>query len=353
MPIRIPLLIGVAVLFAAAGPDRVIVKRAVGPGILYPADPVELRSKVESLLAAVDIPQIPGAVNVCIVPTGSFDASGAVTAHAIKALQPGAYDQVVMLAPPTFANFQGCSIPAVHYYQTPLGDIPLDGPAVRKLTVTTLIQRHAVVYRSRPYSNPQVNRQMFHEREYAIEVALPFLQVHLGSFELIPIVVGDLRDKGKNIEGNLKKLLRSIGNISDNRTLLVICTDLTQYGSIHDFTPFANNIVSNISKLDMQAIKRIQARDVAGFRRYVKETKNLRRSAAVIELAMRAAPSRARGLMLDYRVTGAGQVAPAASISYASLVFYDPTRPVAQAVSPPIAGTVPVTEADSVAPNAP
>jgi hypothetical protein len=316
-------------LFTAAGPKRIIIKRAVGPGIMYPADPVELRTKIEALIDEADIPQLPGAVNVCIMPTGTFDVSGAVAAHAVKALEPGAFDRVIMIAPPTFANFQGCSIPAVHYYRTPLGDVPLDGAAVRNLTVTTLIQRHAVVYRDRPYNDPQVNRQMFHEREYAIEIPLTFLQVRLGEFKLIPLVIGDVRNKGKSVEGNVKSVMRTLRSVMDDRTLLVICADFTKYGSIHDYTPFANDIVSNISKLDMEAFKRIQSRDVVSFRRYVQDTKNLKRAAVPLELAMRLAPPNARGLMLDYEVSGAGQASPTASVSYASLVFFDPTRPVA------------------------
>ncbi len=354
MIIRTSLLIGVALLFTAAGPDRIIIKQPVGPGILYPADPVELRSKIEAFIQAADIPQLPGSVNVCIMPTGSFDVSGLVAAHSVKALQPGAYDRVIMIAPPSFANFQGCSIPAVHYYRTPLGDVALDGRAVRDLTVTTLVQRHAVVYRARPYSDPQVNRQMFHEREYAIEVALTFLQVHLGRFEIVPIVVGDLHDKGKNVEGNMKNLMRSIGKIADERTLLVFCTDFTQYGAIHDYTPFATDIVSNISKLDMDAIKRVQARDVPSFHRYLRETGNLKRSSIVLELAMRLAPPHARGIMLDYEVSAAGEEMPSASVSYASLVFYDPTRPRAtNVVQQPVTDSVPVVEAESVTPDAP
>ena len=108
MFIRSTLLFGVAILFAAAGPDRVIIKQPVGPGILYPADPVELRTKIVSLLEQADIPQLPGAVNVCIMPTGSFEVSGLVAAHSVKALEPGAYDRVIMIATPYFANFQGC-----------------------------------------------------------------------------------------------------------------------------------------------------------------------------------------------------------------------------------------------------
>jgi len=354
MSIRIPLLLCIAILFTAASPQRIVIKRAVGPGIMYPADPVELRTKIESLIEDADIPELPGPVNVCIMPTGSFDVSGAVAAHAVKALDPEAFDRVIMIAPPTFANFQGCSIPAVHYYRTPLGDVALDGPSVRNLTVTTLIQRHAVVYNERPYSNPQVNRQMFHEREYAIEIPLTFLQVHLGTFKLIPLVVGDLRNKGKSIEGNVQSVMRTLRSVMDDRTLLVVCADFTKYGSIHDYTPFANNIVSNISKLDLEAFRKIQARDVASFRSYVKDTKNLKRAATSLELAMRLAPRNARGLMLDYVVSGADQIAPAASVSYASLVFFDPSRPEAAAVSAPAeAESALVVDAEAVSTDAP
>jgi AmmeMemoRadiSam system protein B len=323
------------------------------PGVFYPADPQQLYDTIEKLIDEADVPALPGGVNVCVMPTGSFEVSGSVAAHAVKTLQPGAFDRVIMIAPPTFANFQGCSIPNVHYYRTPLGDVPIDGPAVREITVSTLIQRHSVVYSDRPYTNPQVNRQMLHEREFAIEIPLTFLQVRLGQFEVVPIVVGDIRDKGKSIDGNLKHVLRSIAKIMDDRTLLVVCTDFTRYGAVHDYTPFTRDVLTNISKLDMDAFKRVQARDVSGLRAYVNETGNLKRAAVPLEIGMRLAPSGAQGLMLAYEMSGARQESPDVSVSYASIVFFDPARPPLQLPESKPVEEAPVTEAEPAPPDAP
>ncbi|HEX5636875.1 MAG TPA: AmmeMemoRadiSam system protein B, partial [Gammaproteobacteria bacterium] len=62
-----------------------------------------------------------------------------------------------------------------------------------------------------------------HEQEHSIEVQLPFLQVLLDDFQLIPLVVGDAS----------KKEVAEVLNLlwGGDETLIVISSDLSHYNS--------------------------------------------------------------------------------------------------------------------------
>ena len=66
-----------------------------------------------------------------------------------------------------------------------------------------------------------VRNERAHEREHSIEVQLPFLQTLLGSFSLVPLVVGDA-----SAEAVAEVLERLWGG---SETLIVISSDLSHF----------------------------------------------------------------------------------------------------------------------------
>ena len=85
----------------------------------------------------------------------------------------------MLLAPSHHYGFSGLASSSADYFRTPLGDVPVDQEAL-----------------ARAENLPQVNRndQAF-TGEHALEVQLPFLQQTLGTFDLIPFIVGDARPR--------------------------------------------------------------------------------------------------------------------------------------------------------------
>jgi MEMO1 family protein len=81
---------------------------------------------------------------------------------------------VIIIGPSHHALFAGMSIADVDAYKTPLGDVPLDKQAVAQLRQSGLV--HSVPKADQP--------------EHSVEVQIPFLQVQLGKFSIVPIVVG-------------------------------------------------------------------------------------------------------------------------------------------------------------------
>jgi AmmeMemoRadiSam system protein B len=184
------------------------------------------------------------------------------------------------------------------------------------------------VYREEAYTDPQIGRRALHEKETAVEVILPFLQESLGNFRIIPVLVGELRRiHGGVDERAIDSIVRTLESIIDDKTLVVACSDFTRYGAVHNFTPFTSNVLEGIAELDMQAFRLIERRQSRGFYAYLDATQNNISGAMPIAIAMRLMPRGSAGVLMGYDVTGRRTGNPSLSISYASLVFIDGSRP--------------------------
>src|ERR1700730_17529433 len=123
------------------------IRRAAVAGLFYPADPGELKSAVEELLANSKIKHRPGRIRALIVPHAGYVYSG--------------------------PWISGIAVPSVRAFATPLGKNPLD---------TTVIEEIAALPSAAIDDKPHAN-------EHALEVELPFLQTVLGSARIVPLLL--------------------------------------------------------------------------------------------------------------------------------------------------------------------
>ena len=185
------------------------VRRAVVDGLFYPAVPRALREQVADYLAGVgaddDDARLP---KLLITPHAGYVYCGSVAAYAYALLgrrHAQIISRVVLLGPAHRVAVRGLAAPAADAFETPLGQIALDLAALASLD-----------------DLPQVVRDdRAHEREHSLEVQLPFLQTLLGSFTLVPLVVGDA-----SAEAVAQVLERLWGG---EETLIVISSDLSHY----------------------------------------------------------------------------------------------------------------------------
>jgi hypothetical protein len=188
-------------------------RRAAVSGLFYPADPLQLRRLVSGLLDGVVLrPGVPPP-KALIVPHAGYTYSGAVAASGYAQLRPIAASirRVAVLGPAHRVAVRGLALPDIDLqepsgaFDTPLGTIPLDGPACRDL-----LELPQVVASGRA-----------HQSEHSIEVQLPFLQVLLPEFTLVPLVVG---------QATTDEVLGVLETVwGGPETLLVISTDLSHY----------------------------------------------------------------------------------------------------------------------------
>jgi AmmeMemoRadiSam system protein B len=152
------------------------VRPAAVAGSFYPGHPEQLRTVVEKLMAAA--PQYRGpAPKAVIAPHAGYIYSGPVAAHAFATLRDSRPDfaRVVVIGPAHYVAVDGIAFPRADAFETPLGRIPVDRAALARIG-----ELPGVTAADPP-----------HAPEHALEVELPFLQAVLGSFSLVPLLVGD------------------------------------------------------------------------------------------------------------------------------------------------------------------
>ena len=174
-------------------------------GMFYPSDPDELRSLIRQYLAGTETQG--AAPKAIIAPHAGYVYSGPVAASAYARLAP-AHDiirRVVLLGPSHRVGFRGLAASHAEYFQTPLGEIPVDTACIERL-----VQLPQVRYLDEA-----------HTLEHSLEVQLPFLQTVLDDFKLVPLVVGEA-----DADTVCEVLEAAWGG---PETLIVISSDLSHY----------------------------------------------------------------------------------------------------------------------------
>jgi len=179
-------------------------------GHFYPDHPGELSETVRGMLRESQARPGP-APKALIVPHAGYIYSGPVAATAYARLQPyrDLYDRVVLLGPCHRLAAIGLAASTADAFRTPLGDVPLDREAIKQLGNRGVTLSDAA-----------------HSLEHSLEVQLPFLQLVLDSFSLVPLAVGDTAPE---------TVAEVIDLLWDGpETLVVVSSDLSHYLSYED-----------------------------------------------------------------------------------------------------------------------
>jgi AmmeMemoRadiSam system protein B len=187
--------------------EKTSIRPAAVAGMFYPDDPTELRESVEEYLAGASIDHSHAPPKALIVPHAGYMYSGRVAASAYASIAARRDDirRVVILGPSHRVYLRGVAAPTAHAFVTPLGQIPID-----RALCDDLLQSTEVTLADAP-----------HAQEHSLEVQLPFLQVVLGDFELVPLVAGDASP------AQTAAVLRNAWG--DDATVVLISSDLSHY----------------------------------------------------------------------------------------------------------------------------
>ncbi len=194
-------------------------------GMFYEREPVRLKNHIKTFLDEVNPPDIKGRIIGLVSPHAGYFYSGKTAAFGYKLIQNEKYDTVIVISPSHYEYFRGVSVYNGSAYQTPLGIVQIDQDLREEL---------------KDYNSVLEFSKRGHGREHALEVQLPFLQVALSEFKLLPIVMGD---QGKDFAFSLAEVLAEV--LKNKNILMVASSDLSHYYS-HDI---ANSLDSRIEKL--------------------------------------------------------------------------------------------------------
>ncbi len=194
--------------------------------MFYPQHPTELQQQLMGYIYQIkttDTEYKNQQPKVLIVPHAGTIYSGPTAAHAYALLAPwkSQISRVVLIGPSHHHPFQGLALPAEEMFETPLGCISIDQTLASQLPK----QDVAVI-------------DAAHRHEHSLEVQLPFLQLVLDSFSILPLVVGD---------ASPDQVCRVLTQVwGGPETLILISTDLSHFHSY-----------SEAQKIDAQTNQRI------------------------------------------------------------------------------------------------
>lgn len=176
-------------------------------GQFYPADPDRLQRQVQRYIHQASLPEDLGIVRAVVAPHAGYVYSGATAGHAFKALEqlPPRDWTVFLLGPAHRVPVNGVALGNYSAFRTPLGDVPV---AVDR--VADMLER----------SSRYTRAAGAHAPEHCLEVEIPFLQVALSDFRLVPMLFGQV-----NPDDVAEDLL---DQITEN-DLLVVSTDLSHF----------------------------------------------------------------------------------------------------------------------------
>ena len=269
-------------------------RKSIIAGSWYPGDPSILRGDIVRYIQNVPDRELTGDVVGLIVPHAGYVYSGQVAAHAYKLIQGKKYDAVILIGPSHRIAFGGVSIYSQGAYETPLGVIPVDENIAREM--------------KRLSSSIIIDLPAVHAQEHSLEIQLPFLQVALGVFSFIPLVMGDQN------AATCRELADAIYQVAKDRHVLIVASsDLSHF---HDH--------NKAKELDGIVLRHIQNSDVEGLLDSLAHDKTEACGGGPMAVTMLAAHKLGahHSLLLKYADSGDVTGDKSSVVGYTSAVYY-------------------------------
>ncbi len=263
------------------------IRSAAVADLFYPGKAKELEALVahhlENASALLTLPH--HLLKAIIVPHAGYIYSGQTAAFAFASLIPANIRRVLLLGPSHRVGFYGMAVPDCDAFETPLGPVPID---------QTLMQKALT------HPDVQTDRAA-HAQEHSLEVQLPFLQLVLDQFTLLPICIGNVDSDA------VAELIELFWH--DNATLFVISSDLSHFHSYQEAKIIDRHSIEMI--LNQQSgLNHEQACGATGIN-------------ALLSIASK---HHLKAQLLDYRNSGDTAGDKEKVVGYASIAFYSDTQ---------------------------
>ena len=261
------------------------VRKPAVSNLFYPGDREGLEYMLKTFLDKAPLYNIkPEAL---VSPHAGYIYSGEVAAVGYKQLlnldRNKDYD-VLLIGPSHYVPFNGVSFGYYEYWETPLGKVKVNKKRIEEFITSNK-------------NLPITVNPIPHIKEHSLEVQVPFLQMVLDNFSIIPVVYGD-------VDYRLVEYI--IDYFKDNNTIVIISTDLSHYypddiaKSIDQYCNLA------VQKLDINYLEKCEACGKIGL-------------TAIIDYAKKVGY---KSIVLDYKTSGDTAGDRSAVVGYGSYAFY-------------------------------
>jgi AmmeMemoRadiSam system protein B len=211
------------------------IRRAAVAGTWYAGRPDVLAQDIDRLLTQVPH-VVDGDIVGLVVPHAGLMYSGAVAAHAYKAVAGRTYDVAVLVGPSHYVGFEGVAIQRTGSFETPLGRV-----AISEVDAEAIAAASPAVH----------DRVAAHSREHSLEMQLPFLQRVLPETPIVPLVMGH------QTPSTISRLADAIVEaLPTRRALLVASSDLSHFHRAADAARLDAVVVDAINRFDPETLAR-------------------------------------------------------------------------------------------------
>ena len=225
--------------------NRQDVRAPAYAGSWYEGNPDRLRASVENYMESAKFTHGTGKIIGIISPHAGHVYSGSVAGYAYKHIIGEKFDTVIVVAPnhsdPSL-NFS--SVYTRGGYDTPLGLVPVD---VESAKAVVDFGKSDNIKDSDLGHLPGFGGRM----EHSLEIQLPFLQVALGEFKLVPIVVGD-RDQGMKSCSLLAEAI--VSAVKGKNALIIASSDLSHFHDVETLKKMDNIVREHIESYDPEGL---------------------------------------------------------------------------------------------------
>jgi len=204
-------------------------------GQFYPDEPAVLQTDINQYLNEVSTlsDSDNSELKAIIVPHAGYIYSGSIAASAYNRLrkQSSTISNVILLGPAHRLSFKGIASSSANYFDTPLGAVEINSSLVDKLKHFNFINCIDAAHKS----------------EHSLEVQLPFLQIVLKYFKIVPLLIGDCDPD------DVAKILEFLWG--GKETLIVISSDLSHFNNYKIAIKNDNNTSQAILNLQPENIR--------------------------------------------------------------------------------------------------
>ncbi len=190
-------------------------RKSVFAGRFYENNPESLKLELNENFSYVKFRQKLNPLAI-IAPHAGYAFSGQTAAEAFYQINENAqYENIFIIAPSHHVLSNGAAIFNSGDFETPLGVV-----SVNHELCSSLLDKYPTFFHEDDSA---------HEKEHALEVELPFLQIRLKkSFKIVPILI-----TSDNLD-ECKEIARVLLPFYNEKNLFVISTDLSHYPTYND-----------------------------------------------------------------------------------------------------------------------
>ena len=222
------------------------IREPILAGTWYPGRSDVLSRDIKRYLDNVGEEKVEGDIVALMSPHAGYEYSGQVAAYAYRLIAGRSFETVVLLAPSHRALFRGASLYDRGGFRTPLGIVPVDEGISR----TLMGKRKEIQFL------PEA-----HAQEHSLEIQIPFLQMTLKSFTLVPILLEPYWswESCQSIASALAETVKG------KKVLLIASSDLSHFHSYEKAVELDKIVLDHIERFDPEGLHRdLKGEFVAG-----------------------------------------------------------------------------------------